>query len=80
MPIAKPGIIEHNVNVHQISWEILIPDVIPNVQDMMNAQLHKYFFVFQKKELQKIILNNFQIFLPIIYFETYICFFLLRLA
>lgn len=41
MPIAKPGIIEHNVNVHQISWEILIPDAIPNVQDMMNAQLHK---------------------------------------
>merc|ERR1711936_917476 len=23
MLIAKPGIIEHNVNVHQISWEIL---------------------------------------------------------
>ena len=54
MPIAKPGIIEHNVNVHQISWEILIPDAIPNVQDMMNAQLHKY-FLFQKKIME----NNF---------------------
>lgn len=41
MLIAKPETIEHSANVPQISWEIQIPDAIPNVQDMTNAQLPK---------------------------------------